>query len=205
LDETEWGATFTDRVESLLVESDRADYSARAWLSTLHITSGIVLEDDSRLQTGTEIFRAIIDDIHPNGYIKPAVGAENEEPGDGEGFIAQMRVVKALVLGAEAATHAGTDLWAYHQRGVSPLTAATYLMFYFHHPEHWPWDKDLTADFTMPLYRLHSGLWEMVARHSDHRLLKGLLDDLRPIFDPTGGALTTLTHARIKKRRFGLF
>ena len=56
-----------------------------------------------------------------------------------------------------------------------------------------------------PLYRQHSGIWEMVARHSDHRLLKGLLADLRPVFDPTGGALTTLTHARLKKRRFGLF
>jgi hypothetical protein len=55
------------------------------------------------------------------------------------------------------------------------------------------------------LFREHAGFLEIIAEHYKPPLkaIQMIHDDLRPIFDPFGGGLTTLTHAPAPRR--GLF
>jgi hypothetical protein len=171
------------------------------WLNAVNLAGGIVLEREALFQTSVEAYRrAVREDIHPEGYIRGAV-----EAGDGLGFYRQMRSVQALVLMAEAAQHAGVDLWSYAVRGVSVMTAATYVMYYHFRPDKWRWDEGL-EEVIPPFFRKQAGFMEMVNRRENRPGdLQAALDDLRPIYDVYGGGLTTLTHgvAVGKRRWFG--
>ena len=54
------------------------------------------------------------------------------------------------------------------------------------------------------LFRRYGGYLEILNRRTGFKDLKPLLEDLRPIYDPRGGGLTTLSHGVPVKKR-GLF
>ncbi len=66
--------------------------------------------------------------------------------------------------------------------------------------------KASRQDEAQLLFRRYGGYLEMVNRRTGYKDLKPLLEDLRPIYDPHGGGLTTLTHGvAVKPKRRGLF
>jgi hypothetical protein len=111
-------------------------------------------------------------------------------------LLRQVLVVEALTLMAEAAEHVGVDLWGYSFRGVSVMTAFSYIMYYYFFPDKWRWDVNITNE----PFREYGGFLELVNYHAYPKDLKPLLDDLRPIYDPPGGGLTTLSHGIVRKR-----
>ncbi len=194
----QWLARLAETVEHL--NKTATTGFRNLWLNALNLGAGIVLEREDWLQAGVEEYRRVVrEDIHPEGYIRGAV-----ETGDGLGFYRQMRSVQALVLMAEAAQHAGVDLWSYAVRGVSVMTTVTYVLYYHFRPEKWKWDEGL-EEVIPPFFRKHAGFLEMVNRRENRpHDLQAVLDDLRPIYDVYGGGLTTLTHGVVVGRR-GLF
>lgn len=186
--QAQWLASFSDTVEHL--NRTITTGFRNLWLQALNLAAGVVLEREDLFETGVQEYqRAVREDIHPEGFVRGAV-----ESGDGLGFYRQMRSVQALVLMAEAAQHAGVDLWGYTVRGVSLMTAATYVMYYHFRPDKWRWDEGL-EEVIPPFFRKHAGFMEMVNRRANRpRDIQMLLDDLRPIYDVYGGGLTTLTH-----------
>jgi len=170
----------------------------QVWRGLANVVSGIVLEDESRLQTGAAVYRQVIDsEIRPEGYLPAAV-----EGGDGSSLYRQLFSVSGLVLMADAASHVSLDLWGYTSRGISAVTAASYLIYYYYYPDQWRWDAVAESEAT-PLFREHGAFLEMVNRHAHPKDLTLLLDDLRPLYNLTGGGLTTLSHALPARR--GLF
>jgi hypothetical protein len=191
-------------------------YVEAGWLNALHMAASVVLEDAARFEQASEHFKMTIErDVHPDGYIRRA--AEGEK---GKSLSRMLLMAQALILTAEAASHAGGDLWAYHVRGVSALTTTPYLLYYYYYPEKWRWDAEieghevpqegdslLSVTDVRALYRRHGGLWEMAQRRSFSKDRERLLNDLRPVVDVWGGGLVTLTHGMTEpnKKRFGLF
>ncbi|MCL4248689.1 MAG: alginate lyase family protein [Anaerolineae bacterium] len=182
-----------------LIASIRADaYVEHLWLGLLRLVAGIVAENAESVEQGADVFRqTIAEDISPRGHIDLAVAGE-----DGGSMKRTLLAVNALVLMAEAAAHVGVDLWTYEVRGVSIMTAALYPIYYFYVTDKWQWD-DLTPVQVQAAFRRHGGYLEIVNHHAQPRDFKPLLEDLRPIYDPWAGALTTLTHG-VPMRR-GLF
>ncbi len=197
--QAEWMARFSDMVKHL--NRTATTGFLHLWLNMLNLAGGIVLEREDLFQIGVEAYqRAVRENIHPEGYIRGAV-----EQGDGLGFYRQMRAVQALVLMAEAAQHVGVDLWGYTMRGVSVMTAVTYVIYYHFRPDKWRWDEGL-EEVIPPFFRKHAAFLEMANRRENRPPdIQGVLDDLRPIYDVYGGGLTTLTHgvATRKRRLFG--
>jgi hypothetical protein len=113
-----------------------------------------------------------------------------------------VQAVTALTLMAEAAAHVGVDLWAYQVRGVSVTTAAIYPMYYFYVTDKWQWEA-IAPEQVQAIYRAHGGYLEILHHRLRHKDFKPLLDELRPLYDPYAGGLTTLTHGVVVKR--GLF
>jgi hypothetical protein len=170
-------------------------YVESLWQMLLHVVAGIVLEREDIFTVGvTEYERVIHDDIHPQGYIGKAV-----ESGDGGGLLRQVLAVEALTLAAEAAAQVGVDLWGYNYRQVSVMTAASYLLYYYFFPDKWRWDTHVTTE----PYERHPGFFEIVNHHMALHDLQPILDALRPVYEPEGGGLTTLSHGAVRKR--GLF
>jgi hypothetical protein len=205
---TGWLAALRKWVSALNRDEAGITVVDRCWLAALNIAAGIGLEDEAVFEAGAESYRQIVSTgIHPEGYLPQAV----EDTGD-DGLLLQVLAVAALVLAAEAAAHAGVDLWGYQQRGVSALTAATYPLYYYFYPERWPWNstrKDdpggLPAETATMIFRRHGGFLEIVNRRYE-RPLKAvgmILGDIRPVYDLYGGGLTTLSHAEPERR--GLF
>ncbi len=169
----------------------------RIWLGLVNIAAGVVLEDEIRLEAGATIYRETIDnDIRPEGYLPLAV-----EGSDGGSLYRQLFSVNALVLMAEVASHIGLDLWGYTSRGISVVTAASYLIYYYYYPDQWRWDS-VSQEEVAELFRTNGAFLEMVNLHARPKDLKLLLDDLRPLYSLNGG-LTTLSHALPNRR--GLF
>lgn len=176
------------------VEYERS-YVEMLMLGLLDVVGGIVLEQEAIFERGAEIYRRVIrEDVHPQGYITKAV-----QVGDGGGLLRQLIAVQTLVLMAEAAAHVGVDLWSYSFRGVSVMTAFTYIMYYYFLPEKWRWDENVTNE----PFREYNGMFEIVNHHAYPKDLKPLLEDMRPIYDAPFGGLTTLSHGVVRKR--GLF
>ncbi len=174
-------------------------YLDNLWGAAATLALGVALEDMERVEHAAAVYRATVDeDIHPEGYIRPVV-----EEADGQTFNRQFEAVAALTFTAEAAWHIGLNLWEYNNRGVSLVTAATYLVFYYHFPEKWRWEEGLTADKVQPLFAQHGGFMEMLNKYTPPRQIGTLLDDLRPIYDVYGGGFTTLSHGVVQRR--GLF
>jgi Alginate lyase len=197
-----WLEAFTTRVEQLNHPAYDLLHFEHLWLNLLNLVAGIVLEQEERFQKAVEIYKAAIQhDVHPEGYIHKAVDAQ-----DGHGLYRMLLSTQALILTAEAASHAGENLWAYEYRGVSAMTPTPYLLYYYYYPDKWRWDAPLEKEAAQALYKRHAGFWEMAQRQKPSRDRKILLTELRPIYDIWGGGLTTLTHGgtgEIKRR--GLF
>lgn len=170
------------------------------WLAALQMVSGIVMEQVVLFDAAVDLFqRTIAEEVRPQGHIPKAVNGT-----DGGAYTRQLLSSVALVLMAEAASQVGVDLWAYSVRGVSVMTTAVYPIYYYYTTERWKWDAHLQPEDVQRLFARYSGYLEMVYRRMRHKDLKTLLDDLRPVFSPHAGGLTTLTHAQIERKR-GLF
>ncbi len=195
---SDWSRAFAAQVESAQAEAGAA-LDERLALSRLILISGIVLEHNAWFDAGVATFHQIIqEEVRPAGYLESAVVVK-----DGGTFARQFRATRSLVLMAEAAASAGVDLWSYESRGISVTTAATYLIYYYYYPEKWKWEA-LTPEVSQPLYATEGGFLEMFYRRSRHKDMKLMLDELRPVFDLSGGGLTTLTHAvGIRRGLFG--
>ncbi|MBI5666964.1 MAG: alginate lyase family protein [Chloroflexi bacterium] len=195
---TAWLESLAVTVSDFHHAADRLSPLEQLWLGTLNIAAGVVLEREDWFEAGADIYRQTIhDDVRPEGFLPQAVDGR-----DGGSLFRQLLSVKALVLSAEIAAHAGADLWGYAIRGVSVMTACAYLFFYYYYPEKWRWDT-LVEGEAPRLFREHGGFLELVNRRARPRDARLMLDELRPIYDVTGGGLTTLTHG-VPTRR-GLF
>lgn len=175
------------------VEYDRS-YIETLWQGLLSLVSGIVLEDETRFQKGVAAYQRTIGHIHPRGYIPQLVEAR-----DGGGLLRSVLAVSALTLMAEAAVHVGIDLWHYSERQVSIMTLFAYLPYYYHYPEKWPWESGATNE----PFTAYGGFLEIINQRANPKEMKAILYDLRPLYDPAGGGLTTLSHGLLPKR--GLF
>ena len=215
--QADWLDTFTRTIKTLNQPWDERPYVAALWLNALNLAAAIVLEDEGLFAEAVDTFQETIrHDVHPEGYIRKATSGER-----GTSLHRMLLAAQALILTAEAATHAGENLWAFNERGVSALTPTPYLLYYYYYPEKWRWDAEL-KDEEVPeegqslldpaaaqaLYRQHAGLWEMAQHQSPSQDRQNLLNELRPIDDLWGGGLVTLTHGTVEyqpRRRFRLF
>jgi hypothetical protein len=196
-----WISLFADRVNTLAASPYKDTQVENLWMAALVMTSGILLERDDVFNIGVDAFKRIVDDeISPRGHIPKAV-----EGKDGGSLYRQILTSAALVLMAEAAAHCGVNLWEYNNRGVSVTTAAVYPIYYFYTPDRWTWDEGITQDEAQMLFRRYGGYLEMLNHQTGFKDLKPLLEDLRPIYDSTGGGLTTLSHGLPVKKKRGLF
>ena len=194
-----WQADYANFIDQLQHPPDGSTVVDHIWLGFLNLVSGIVLDTDDRFQVGCEVFRQTIAQIRPEGYLPAAI-----EAGDEATFQRQFLVVAALVCMAEAATHTGVDLWGYNHRGISVITAAAYITYYYYYPTQWRW-ATVAEEPAKALFKDYGSFLEMVNHHVRPHDLKLLLDEQRPLFSPALGGLTSLTHAYPTKERRGLF
>lgn len=179
------------------------------WQGVVALVLGVISENNDMIQNGIHIYKDTIDNhIHPEGYLPLVVETSDERTG----LENQLRCAKALVLIAEMAKHIGIDLYDYNKRGVSVLTACAYPLYYYFYPEKWRWSGDkyrpsegIQQPYEQGIFRRNSAFLEIIAEHYKPPLkaIQMILDDLRPMLDPFGGGLTTLTHAPAPRR--GLF
>lgn len=210
-----WMMTYRDFLHDLPAPpaDDRIE---TAWHGVAQMAAGVVLEDQALFNAAVAVFKATIDEeIHPEGYFRTAVKVDPEA----RSLANQILGVQALVLLAEMASCAGVDLWRYENRGVSVITAATYSLYYYFYPEQWRWHggdnnnagKGVPMDVAKPLFQESAGFVEIIAGRYPKPLRAAtmILRDLRPIFDPYGGGLVTLTHAQpepeTRRRRWFFF
>jgi hypothetical protein len=79
------------------------------------------------------------------------------------------------------------------------MTAAVYPIYYFYVTDKWTWEL-LTPAQVQAAFRRHGGYLEIVYQRAQPRDFRPLLEDLRPIYDPFAGGVTTLTHGLPLKR-----
>lgn len=196
-----WQQSFAAQVR-LLCDTATHDSVVRLWQMTLMTAAGVAFDDPDSFEAGIDHFkRTIRDDVHPDGYVHSAVKASSDDT-----FLRQVQAAGALVLTAEIATHAGTDLWHYEHRGVTALTAATYLLYFYFYPEKWQWTDDLTREQTTQIIREHGAFMEIASYRGYIRDVHLLLEEQRPMLAVSGGGITTLTHYALReKKRRGLF
>lgn len=208
-----WGASHDNILEAIhnlvsnLSSLPEAEMTLldKFWLGALNIGAAVVYENEKLLKHGREIYQAAVDHhIHPEGYLKGLVDAEDVT----DTYQIQVSGTCALVLAAEMAERAGVDLWSIENRGITPITATTYLMYYYYYPDKWKWETDLTSDLTETIIKSQGAFIEIVNRRSPIRGIDIMLEDHRPLFSTYYGGLATLTHgtpAPSKKKRWGLF
>lgn len=194
-----WQSDYANFVDQLQHTPENSTILDHIWLGFLNLVSGIVLDADDRFEAGCEVFRQTIAQIRPEGYLPAAVEVEGQES-----LHRQFFAVAALVCMAEAATHAGVDLWNYNYRGISVVTAAAYITYYYYYPTQWHWGT-IDEEPTKALFTDYGSFLEMVNYHARPTDLKLLLDEQRPLFSAALGGLTTLTHGIPAKERRGLF
>lgn len=172
----------------------------RIWHTAAEIVGAVVLDDDDGMQAGSAGFRRIIDEhIHPEGYLPELV-----ERSEGGALVRQVRAAQGLSLAAEAASHAGVDLWGYEVRGISVKTAAIYAAAYYDYRDTWQWDTPPSDAENEAFYRQHAAFLEMLNRQLRPGVLRETLEALRPLNNPYGGGLTTLSHGEARRGLFGL-
>jgi hypothetical protein len=195
-----WMNRLETRINMLSTSPYKDSYVENLWMAALVLASGIVLEREDIFQIGAEVFQQVVDyDIRPQGPITKAI-----EGGDNGAMHRQISAVAALSLMAEAAAHVDVDLWNYENRGISVKTAAIYPIYYFYTTDKWKWDKELAADEVQMWFRRYGGYLEFIRKRTQLRDLNPIVEDLRPIYTPLVGGLTTLTHGEPLRRR-GLF
>lgn len=194
-----WLHLYNTQVEALRAEPNAGSLLDRIWRTTVEVVGAIVLERGEVFVLAADDFRHIIDnDIHPEGYFPAIV-----EKRAGGALVQQVLAAKGLVLAAEAAAQQGVNLWGHEMRGISAKTAAIYAAAYYEYREQWPWDDLPDAESNDAFYQQNGAFLEMLNRQLRPGVLKATLDKLRPMFDPFGGGLTTLSHADPAPR--GLF
>ena len=174
------------------------------WLGALQLGAGIVFQRADATAAGQAAYRRAVDQIiHPEGFLKGITDVDDAD----DTYAAQVSGSCALTLMAEMAAHASLDLWSHDSRGVTPVTASAYLLYYYFYPERWKWSDNLTRGETVRVMREQGAFIEMVHRHSPLRGAEQLLAEMRPLFSPMAGGLTTLTHSQspARKRRWSLF
>jgi hypothetical protein len=173
----------------------------QAWQIVLSLACGVVLEDDQRYQAALHQLKQVIEtELHPEGFIPNLV--QNSKGG---ALIRQGLVAQALVLGAQLATVVGDEVWQYEVRGVSVKTPAIYAVAYYEYPASWKWDTPPTTEEVEAFFAERFGFFEMLNRNMRQSVMLPTLKKIRPIFDPYGGGLTTLTHATAHVARQGWF
>lgn len=179
---------YTDSIANLSGADDPLD---ALWFGALQLAVGVIFAEDSALDSGADAYRhAVQKVIHPEGYLRGIA----DIPEAADGYAAQVSGTCALVLMAEMAARKDLDLWSINNRGVTPVTATTYLHFYYFYPEKWIWGAGLTRDETEAVMRRDGAFIEMVNRRFPVRGIEYLLAELRPFYNPLAGGLTTLTH-----------
>jgi hypothetical protein len=190
-----------NRVERLAVDPRSDTLVERLWQHTMRMAAGVVVERADWVAQAAEYFRTTIaNEVRPQGFITKAVHGE-----DGGGMFRQILCAAALVLLAEIGAGVGLDLWRYEVRGVGVSTAAMYPIYYFYTTDKWKWDPGLKPEAVQTLFRRFGGYLEILYYRTRHKDLLALLTDLRPVFSPYVGGLTTLTHGVTEKKRRGLF
>ena len=188
---------FGDRIQYFQQLDHTPSFIEFVLMAQVNLVGGIVLEREDLFAAAVQTYETIVrDDIHPQGYIQRAV-----ELNDGGGLLRQIMSVSAFVQMAVAAEHVGARLWDYTYRGVSVMTAFSYLPYYYFYPEKWRWDPEMT---NAP-FKDYSGFLEIVNHRAYPKDLKPILDELRPIYDVCAGGLTTLTHGVSGRPKRGLF
>jgi hypothetical protein len=185
----QWLQAFHERVD-ILVNAPSTSPHERAWQNSLHVVAGVVLESQRHFELGVSAIQQMVNSIHPEGYIKAIV-----EGADELSFWRMLTTISALTLGAETATLAGENLWAYENRGVGIGTAVTYMVYYYFYPDKWKWATGITTEMTRQLFIEHGAFIEIAAHRATLRGVDILLDDQRPLFSALNGGLTTLTHS----------
>lgn len=205
-----WLAFFLDAMQ-LLSRRGQSDAPIvdTLWIAMMQTAAGVVLESVDWFDRGVNTLQRVIEEeIHPEGYLRLAV----EIGPEAQSLRNQVLCAQALVLNAEIAAHSGRDLWSYEVRGVSVTTATTYPLYYYFYPEKWRWNgqewkpsEGVEEDVAKQIFQENAGFLEIVNGRYDKplRAIKLILDDLRPVFDPFGGGLVTLTHGLLERR--GLF
>lgn len=189
------------RVEALAVDPRLDTLPERLWLNAARMAAGVVVERTDWISAAATVFReTILNEARPQGFITRAVHGE-----DGGGMFRQILCAAALVLMAEIGAGVGLELWRYEVRGVGVSTAAMYPIYYFYTTDKWKWDPGLKPDVVQMLFRRFGGYLDILYQRTRHKDLLTLLTDLRPIFSPYVGGLTTLTHGIPEKKKRGLF
>jgi len=188
------------RINALSTNPYKESFVENLWMAALVLCAGIVLERDEIFTIGIDIYKDTIDnDIRPQGHMPRAI-----EGGHGGALYRQIAAAAALAAMAEAAGQVGVDLWGYESRGVSATTAGIYPVYYFYTTEKWVWDKDVPVEDVQAWFRQFGGYLEFIKRRTGLRDLNPVLQEMRPLFTPLVGGLTTLTHGVVLRRR-GLF
>jgi hypothetical protein len=215
----DWMQGYAALVDELNRSAGDELYVEQLWMNLLNLVTAILLEQEEAFYQAVDAFKGVIrHDVHPDGYIRRATQGPQ-----GESLMRMLLAAQALILTAEAASHAGEDLWTFNERRVSALTPMPYLLYYYYYPEKWRWDAEteggaipdapevghtaLEIDSVQALYRRHGGIWEMAQRQTWSQDRQVLLDEIRPVHDVWSGGLVTLTHGTTvpKRKRFGLF
>lgn len=201
----QWIKALSEQVDYLNQPHDKHDLLDVLWLGALNIGAGIVFENETWFAQGEATYKqAITDHIHPEGYLKGIVDDEVVI----ETYAKQVSGTSALVMMAEMAEHVGVDLWSYDNRGITPITATTYILYYYYYPEKWKWEADLTPEIVEAVIKTDGAFIEIVNRRSKLRVIETLFDFQRPLFCYYAGGLTTLTHGtkpKPKKKGWRLF
>lgn len=198
-----WKNTYAEATASYLAEYSDAEPLDKFYLIALGMLSGIVLENEKRIEDAANRFRQVIDEqIHPEGYIKPLhEGAKEAFPA----YQNMLLALGALCLTAEAGEQIGLKLWKYEKRDVGLNTAASYLVYYYFYPDKWRWGTGLTEENTQTAMRENGAFIEILTSHVNPRGVELLLDEQRPFFNPIFGGLTSLSHFKTEKRKRGFF
>ncbi len=175
----------------------------RAWLHLANLLWAQLEGDPDSSATAINHLRALVDDIHPEGYVKGVLTAKEAE----RNFQQMLELTGVLCLAAEAAERINGDLWRYQNRGVGISTAVAYVVSFYFYPQKWRWEGPLEEAFVVEQLTQHGAFLELAERRAPLRATALLLDDLRPMFSLSLGGLTTLTHGappehEPKKRRF---
>lgn len=176
-------------------------YLERIWAALVMMSAGVVGEDAERRERAADVYHHIIDhDIRPAGFIPQIVDGK-----DGGSLLRTLIALKGLTLLAEASQYSGLDLWSYSNRGVSLVTTALYPLYYYFYPEKWKWDSDLDPETVKADFRAHASYLEPLNHHIGRptKAIDLILNEIRPIYNPYGGGLLTLSHG-VRQRR-GLF
>jgi hypothetical protein len=172
-----------------------------AWLLAVRMATGVVMGSRNILDEAVGELRRTIESIHPAGYLPSIIERESGNPNS---LLHTLQAVHGLTLAAEVAAHAGIDLWGYELRSVSLMTAAFYPLYYYYYPEKWKWSEGITLDAAQQMFRQNAAFLEIINRRRPNvHAINLIVDELRPIIDPLGGGVVTLTHHPIPapKRR----